>query len=87
MLTLQECLEHCELDADEIQIIAEHEHLAPIVAAELGDLLLQSNAGIMLLRRFILEEFVWAEAHGRHCKATQLEQMLARFDTDHPATF
>lgn len=87
MLTLQDCLEYCELDADVIQVIAEHEHLAPIVATELGDILLQSNAGIVLLRRFILEEFTWAEGHGRHRRAAQLEQMLARFDAKHPATF
>ena len=87
MLTLQDCLEYCELDLDEIEVIAVHEHLTPIVAAELGDLLLQSTAGIVLLRRFILEEFTWAEGHGRHRRAAQLERMLVRFAAKHPATF
>ncbi len=81
MLTLQECLEYCELTEAEIEAIAEHEHLPPIVAAELGDSLLKTPEGVQRIRRFILDDIAHAEARGRFQRIRKLRRLLERFDT------
>ena len=86
MLTLQECLEFCDLTEDEIHAIAEHEHVPEIVAAELGDCLLRSQEGICLIRRFMLDDIENAESHGQRGKADHLHQVLAHFDALHPTS-
>ncbi|MDX1654766.1 MAG: hypothetical protein R3310_06100 [Candidatus Competibacteraceae bacterium] len=86
MLTLQECLEFCELTEDEILAIAEHEHVPEIVAAELGDCLLRSEDGVCLIRRYMLDDIHNAELHGRHQRALFLHQVLDRFNQVHPET-
>lgn len=84
MLTLQECLEFCDLTEDEIHAIAEHEHLPEIVAAELGDCLLQTEEGVCLIRRYMQEDISLAEAHGQRSKAQHLAEVLAQFNAAHP---
>ena len=85
MLTLQECLEFCELTEDEIHAIAEHEHVPEIVAAELGDCLLQSEEGVCLIRRYMQDDINLAEAQGQRLKAQHLVEVLAHFNEVHPA--
>ena len=84
MLTLQECLEFCDLTEDEIHAIAEHEHVPEIVAAELGECLLQTDEGICLIRRYMQDDIDLAVNHGHTLKAQQLQSVLAHFDAMHP---
>lgn len=84
MLTLQECLEFCDLTEDEIHAIAEHEHIPEVVAAELGECLLRSDVGTWLIKRYLLEEIQKANAHGQVDKAARLNAVLERFDAVHP---
>ena len=86
MLTLQECLEFCDLTEDEIHAIAEHEHVTDIVAAELGDCLLQTDEGVCLIRRYMLDDIAIAEAHGQSLKVQHLHEVLQRFEASHPDT-
>ena len=83
MLTLKECLDFCELTEDEVDAIAEHEHVPAIIAAELGSYLLQSNEGIDLIKRYMLEDIENAELNGRHGKAQELHEALECFNTTH----
>jgi hypothetical protein len=56
MLTLQDCLDMCDVDPEIVDAIARHEHLPSILAAELGNCLVCSASGLALIRRFILDE-------------------------------
>ena len=42
MLTLVDCLDLCDLGREEIEAIAEHEHLPEVIAAELGNYLVHT---------------------------------------------
>jgi hypothetical protein len=84
MLTLRDCLDFCDLGEDEIHVIAEHEHIPEIVAAELGAALLDSPRGIYQIRQFMLEELERAKLSGQHEKAKRLDQIISRFLAAHP---
>lgn len=84
MLSMQDCLGFCELTEEEIEAIAEHEHVPEIVAAELGEDLLRSPEGIHLIRHYIREDMEHARAHGHPAKAERLHRILDHFDTAHP---
>ncbi len=84
MISSQECFEFCELTEDEIHAIAEHEGVPEIVAAELGECLLQSDVGTWLIRRYLLEDIEQAQAQGHPDRAAKLNRVLERFDTAHP---
>jgi hypothetical protein len=51
MLGLEDCLALCELSEDEVLVIAHHEHLPEIAAAELGNYLCLTPDGEMGSRR------------------------------------
>lgn len=84
MLSSQECFEFCELTEDEIHAIAEHEKVPEIVAAELGECLLQSDVGTWLIRRYMLEDIEQAKAQGHLDRVAKLHHVLDRFDAAHP---
>lgn len=46
MLTLQECLDFCELSEEQICAIAEHEHVPEIIAAELANACCTAKRGV-----------------------------------------
>ena len=69
MLSLQECIDFSDLSKDEIEAIAEHEHVPEIVAAEIGATLLQTTSGVCLIKLYLLEN---------------IEQARSRFNRDHP---
>lgn len=84
MLSLQECLDFSGLSEEEIDAIAEHEHVPEIVAAEIGATLLQTHAGVCLLRLYLAESIEHARCRGQFDKATRLEHLLRRFGEAHP---
>jgi hypothetical protein len=78
MLCLDDCLDFCELEQDEVEAIAEHEHVPVIVAAEIGCELLKSNDGV------VLDDIELALAHGRTEHATELAMTYRHFQGAHP---
>lgn len=83
MLTGKECLEFTDLTMDEIEAIAEHEHIPEIVAAEEGDYLLRSKTGADTIKRFIEEDIEHAYSHGNLLHATELKGVLDHFTEEH----
>ena len=83
MLTLQECLDFCELSEEQICAIAEHEHVPEIIAAELGECLLHSEEGVCLIRRFMQDDIERAQAAGHLWKAQYWQVVLERLDAQH----
>ncbi len=84
MLSLQECIDFSNLTEDEIEAIAEHEHIPEIVAAELGATLLQTTSGVCLIKLYLLENIEQARSRGNFDKANRLEALYRRFNRDHP---
>ena len=85
MLSREDCLALCELDADVVDAIAEHEHLPEIVAAELGCYLVRSPEGELRIRRIILDGIDAARAAGHGDKARRLRLSLSAFARNHPS--
>jgi len=84
MLSLDDCLEFSNCSHDEIDAIAEHEHVPDVVAAEIGNMLLKSSAGVCLLKLYMIENIEHAYERRQYDKAMQLETLYRRFDRDHP---
>jgi len=84
MLTFSDCQGLSGLTEEEIAAISEHEHCADIVATEIGYNLLQSEQGIRLLKRFILDDIEHARACGYAARMVQLEEVYRHFDAIHP---
>ena len=84
MLCLDDCLDFCELESDEVDAIAEHEHVPVIVAAEIGSELLKSDLGVVQLHTMILEDIEIALAHGRTEHAQELAMTYRHFQNAHP---
>jgi hypothetical protein len=84
MLTFDDCVALCELTEEEIAAIAEHEHLPMIVAAELGNYLIQGPDGALRVKRIILDDMLAADRAGDGSRALTLKLVLRHFVDRHP---
>ena len=84
MLTYQDCLDLCELEEDEVEAIAEHEHLTEIAALELGNYLIHSPDGVPMIERMILDDIERARARHDFRHAAKLRLVLKHFVDSHP---
>jgi hypothetical protein len=85
MITFEDCLAFCELSEDEIDAIAEHEHLTETVALEMGTYVIRAPDGQLCIKRFIVDDISAALARGDIAHAALLKQTLRRFIEKHPA--
>lgn len=83
MLTYEDCIGMCDLTSDEVDAIAEHDHIPQIVAAELGAYLVHTKEGIPMIRRFILEDIEHARERGNSQHAISLQLVLKHFVENH----
>lgn len=83
MITYEECLEMCDLCDDEIEAIAEHEHVEPIIAVALGKYLVEHN-GSHQIKQFILDDIEMARQQGNTEKMALLTKTLCHFVSNHP---
>ncbi|NYZ14880.1 hypothetical protein HL658_20230 [Azospirillum sp. RWY-5-1] len=83
MITIEDCIGLSGLSEEEIDAIAEHEHLPEIVAAELGNYLVGTAAGQEEIRRMIEDDIAEARAHGRPERAAVLNIVLCHFLNEH----
>lgn len=84
VLTLQDCIALCDLTEEEVEAIAEHEHIPMMVAAELGNYLVHSPEGVPMIRRYIVDDIKAAEARGNEKHVTLLKLVLWHFIQTHP---
>lgn len=84
MLSYEDCLALCGLTEEEIQAIAEHEHIPAIVAAELANYLCHTPEGEPRIRRMILDDIEAAKARGDKIHALALKLVLKHFVDTHP---
>ncbi|MFZ5559045.1 MAG: hypothetical protein ACOZDY_20405 [Pseudomonadota bacterium] len=83
MLTLEDCLALSDLTEDEIEAIAEHEHIPELVALELGNYLVQTPAGEKRIRRMIVEDIEHARTHGDLQRVALLKLTLKHYLEHH----
>lgn len=84
MLTYKDCLELSELTEEEVEAIAEHEHIPEMIAVEMGRYMVTTPDGQRRIRRMILDDIHHARDHGNTHKAAMLKLVLKRFCECHP---
>ena len=85
MLTYEDCVDLSGLTDEEIEAIAEHEHVPRLVALELGHYLLETQAGIPAIKKIILDDIKAAQEKEDLVKAAKLKLVLQHFVSTHPA--
>ena len=84
MITLDDCIAFLHLTPDELDAIAEHEHVSAMVAAELASYLIESPDGERMIKRMIIDDIMHATANGHEQRAAQLTTVLKHFVATHP---
>ena len=84
MLTFEDCLALSGLTEEEVDAIAQHEHLPELVALELGNYLLHQPDGVPRIQRMILDDIAEAEKLGHPDRALVLKATLKHFIDTHP---
>jgi predicted DNA-binding ribbon-helix-helix protein len=84
MLSLRDCVDLCGLSDDELTVIAEHEHVPTIVAAEIGNELLGTAKGLYRLHTLFLDSLEQAARGGQREKEKLIGEVYARFRAQHP---
>ena len=84
MISVQDCIDLCGLDADEIAAISEHEHIPEIAAAALASYLLHQPHGEENIRTMIIDDIHGALDQGRLRHAAELFMALRHFLEQHP---
>ena len=74
----------CDLTPDEVQAIAEHEHVSEGVAAVLGNCLLESEHGCEQIRDMLMDDIRTAVWQHDVPHARQLVSTLRHFLHEHP---
>lgn len=84
MLSIRDVVDYCDLNQGEIEAVAEHEHVPLAVAAEIGELLVQSPEGVLVLHKMIIENMQNAVDSGRLEHAGQLCEVYKHLCRLHP---
>ena len=84
MISLEDCIGMCGLDADEVAAIAEHEHLPGIAAAALAAYLLKQVGGAERIRQMMIDDIHKALDEGRIRHGAELFMALRHFLDQYP---
>lgn len=84
MLSWDDCLGLSSLTEEEIAAIAAHEHCPEIIAAELGNYLIDTPSGQKRISAMIRDDILQAEKCGDLYRATLLKYVLRHFMETHP---
>ncbi|MCB1896489.1 MAG: hypothetical protein H6945_11440 [Zoogloeaceae bacterium] len=84
MLSIRDCLDYCDLTDDEVALIAEHEDIPDVAAAQIACGLVQTPEGVLILTRCLTDMVDRAERVGDREKAERARLVFARFLKDHP---
>ena len=84
MISLEDCIALCGLTKEEVDAIAEHEHVPEITAATLARYLLCQSYGPDEIRKMIVDDFRQALRNGNTGHAAELAFALRHFLAGHP---
>lgn len=79
MLTLQDCIGICGLNPDQVEAIADHEHLNMILAAEWAECMLDKPGGRDIVSHVLEDEAAHCRAAGDYQRSRRYQQGLAQF--------
>jgi hypothetical protein len=85
MLSMRDCLDYCNLSDDAVALVAEHENIPKIAAAQLCCGLVQTPEGALLLGNYMQEVAERAHHAGRPEQAESARRIRDRFLADHAA--
>lgn len=85
MITLEDCIAMSGLTREEIDAIAEHEHLPESAAAALAAYLIETEGGADAITRMIRDDIRAALSHGNREHAAELLAALRHFLAEHGA--
>ena len=83
-MTYDDCVGLGHFTEEEIQAIAEHEHVPEIVALQIGEYVIQGDDGVRRIRRIIVDDIEHAEQRGDTERHVALRAVLAHFIATHP---
>jgi hypothetical protein len=84
MITLNDCIAFLGLTEEEIDAIAEHEHVPAMIATELAAYMLESEDGERMIRRMIIDDIMHARRVGNDEHVETLTQVMKHFVATHP---
>jgi hypothetical protein len=84
MISLEDCIGLCGLTEAEVRAVAEHEQIADIHAAALGQCLLGQPDGCRKIAAMIADDVTWAILRGDRRHADDLLTTLQHFVGSHP---
>lgn len=83
MLSIEDCIAFSDLTEEEIDAIAEHEHVPEIVAAEMGAYLVQTESGEARIQAMIVDDIRHAQQTGNFRHAAKLKLCLKHYLESH----
>lgn len=84
MISIKDCLDYSDVTEDEVAVIAEHEHLPYVSAAQLACCLSQTQEGTEVLR-CLLKNAVCDAEHCGHANSLHSAQLAyEQFVANHP---
>jgi S-ribosylhomocysteine lyase LuxS involved in autoinducer biosynthesis len=83
MISKDDIIGMCDLDEDEIEAIAEHEHIPEVAAAALGDYLMHHARGAEKVHAMIVDDIRQALGRQDGPHAASLYQTLQHFLAHH----
>ena len=83
MLTWEDCVALSDLTEEEIQAIAEHEHIPLLAAVELGQYLVRTRHGPPRISRMIIDDIQEARKRGDRLEELKLRAVLRHFVEQH----
>jgi hypothetical protein len=84
MISKEDCIALCGLEADEVAAVAEHEHIGEVAASALANYLLHRSDGPEHIRAMIIDDIHQALDHGKTEHARELFAALRHFLEHHP---
>ena len=84
MITLEDCIAFCGLSREEVQALAEHEHIPEIAAAAFAEYLLKQRRGAEKIHEMIVEDIRAALHRGDRKHAHELFGALRHYLDTHP---
>lgn len=84
MITIEDCIGLCGLTREEVEAIAEHEHIPEAAATAMGTYLVHLQQGPEIIRDMIRDDIRLAMEHGHRQHAANLLGTLRAFVAMHP---
>ncbi len=83
MLTIEDCIALSQLTEDEVDAIAEHEHVPEMIAVEMGAYLCQTETGEKRIRKMIRDDIADAQRRGDFKHSAKLKLVLKHYLETH----